>query len=358
MATKITYNGKETTVEDGKSVKLCCKGKKLLEAISMLFSGKGYITYNGKTTEIEAGKTAVIADKETPMISDIVVADGYNHNAPELHPKGIIPEGATYTIAETRETLVGGDAFPETVSRGDQYIYGDYVYSYWFNSPVYSNDGWYVVGVTDGTKTRYGAILESISGISVTMMYFTFEDCTSLVEAPVIPDSITDMWWAFAYCTSLVSAPVIPDGVMDIEGTFVDCTSLVSAPVIPDSVMDMEGTFEGCTSLVSAPVIPDGVTSMNYTFQGCTSLVSAPVIPDGVTKMNRTFRGCRSLENAPVIPDKVTDMSDTFSGCSSLSGSITINATPEIYTMCLYGTQITEILGDCQIKEKILATRY
>ena len=230
--------------------------------------------------------------------------DDYNHNAPELHPKGIIPEGATYTVAATGEVLVAGDAFPTSVGSRDGYTFGDYRYTYTIN-------GWNVNIMTDKTKTRYGAILESINGELVT----------------------------------------------NIESTFYDCPSLVSAPVIPNGVTNMESTFSGCSSLVNAPIIPDGVTNMEDTFDACSSLVTAPVIPDGVTSLSYTFYECASLVTAPVIPDGVTNMEWTFYNCTSLSGSITINATPAAFEWCLLNTKITEILGDCQNKEAILATR-
>lgn len=53
---------------------------------------------------------------------------------------------------------------------------------------------------------------------------------------------------------------------------FYGCTSLVTAPVIPDSVTSMNYTFYGCTSLVNAPTIPNSVTGMTGTFQNCANL--------------------------------------------------------------------------------------
>lgn len=161
---------------------------------------------------------------------------------------------------------------------------------------------------------------------SVTSMSNTFYGCTSLVNAPEIPSSVIIMNFTFYGCESLVTAPEIPSGVIAMRHTFYGCTSLVNAPTIPNGVTSMEDTFEGCTSLVNAPEIPNKVTSMYRTFYGCTSLATAPVIPDSVTSMNYTFYGCTSLVNAPTIPNSVTGMTGTFQKCANLTGIVRINS--------------------------------
>lgn len=161
---------------------------------------------------------------------------------------------------------------------------------------------------------------------SVTSMSNTFYGCTSLVNAPEIPSSVIIMNFTFYGCESLVTAPEIPSGVIAMRHTFYGCTSLVNAPTIPNGVTSMEDTFEGCTSLVNAPEIPNKVTSMYRTFYGCTSLATAPVIPDSVTSMNYTFYGCTSLVNAPTIPNSVTGMTGTFQNCANLTGIVRINS--------------------------------
>ncbi len=161
---------------------------------------------------------------------------------------------------------------------------------------------------------------------SVTDMSYTFSGCTSLVNAPTIPNSVTSMSSTFSGCTSLVNAPTIPSSVTDMSSTFSGCTSLVNAPTIPNSVTSMSSTFSGCTSLVNAPTIPNSVTSMSSTFYGCTSLVNAPTIPNSVTSMSSTFYGCTSLVTAPTIPSSVTNMTSTFRGCTSLTGTVRINS--------------------------------
>ncbi|MFC2331110.1 MAG: leucine-rich repeat protein, partial [Treponema sp.] len=97
---------------------------------------------------------------------------------------------------------------------------------------------------------------------------------------------LTDMSWCFRGCTSLTQAPEIPNGVTDMLGCFSYCTSLIQAPVIPSSVTNMNSCFSDCTSLTQAPEIPSSVTDMGYCFSYCTSLTQAPVIPNSVTNMN------------------------------------------------------------------------
>ena len=98
---------------------------------------------------------------------------------------------------------------------------------------------------------------------------------------------------------------------------------------------------------------------MYGTFVNCKSLTTSPVIPSTVTHMGYTYFNCTSLTAAPEIPNTVIDMQQTFDGCINLTGTITINGTPNHHGNCLRGTQITEILGNCQedVKTAILATK-
>ena len=130
--------------------------------------------------------------------------------------------------------------------------------------------------------------------VDVTSLLGTFYSCTSLTQAPVIPNGVTSMAGTFAGCTGLTTAPVIPSGVINVSNTFFNCTSLTTAPMIPDGVREMTGTFNNCTSLVAAPMIPDSVTEMNYTFYSCTSLTAASVIPPSAAATG-TYDGCTSL---------------------------------------------------------------
>lgn len=216
------------------------------------------------------------------------------------------------------------------MTNGDIYICGDYEYRYNQYLPINTTkwttdttqNGWGLI-VIDVTKTEYAPILESINGKYIKNMHNTFNGGTNLEVAPTIPSNVTDINYTFSKCTNLKTY---------------------------DGGINMDGDFSGY-------ILPSGITEMMCTFSDCKNITVAPVIPYGVKDMSYTFKQCTSLTTAPTIPSSVTDMSSTFYGCSSLSGAITINSTPNYYSKCLTGTKITEILGSCTIKTKILETK-
>ena len=110
----------------------------------------------------------------------------------------------------------------------------------------------------------------------------------------IITDVVFPSEYLFSYSTSSLNQSNIRNDSMFVF--FAGCTSLVNAPVIPNTVTNMDRTFNGCTSLVNAPEIPNSVKYMGYAFSGCTSLVTAPIIPSSVTDMTTTFHGCTNLE--------------------------------------------------------------
>lgn len=154
---------------------------------------------------------------------------------------------------------------------------------------------------------------------------------------------IADGWEPFVVDTTKTAYESIPakvDGVpvVSLCNTFMDCTALTETPDLSKAVYvtNMSGTFIDCTSLTKAPAIPNNVMDMRSAFYGCTSLTDVSEL---------------------VVPNSVIYMLSTFYNCTSLTGSITINATPDVYDDCLLNTQITEILGDCGNKADILATK-
>ena len=232
-----------------------------------------------------------------------------------------------------------------------------------------SSDGIYYIEVTDLTASdvkgvdwsnpsRLGMILKSNASKEVALklgaihgltdMSRCFYRCTSLVQAPEIPNSVTNMNGCFDGCKNLTQAPVIPNGVTNMEGCFSGCTSLTQAPVIPNGVTDMSLCFDGCTNLIQAPVMPNGVTSMKSCFDGCTSLKEAPEIPNSVTSMSDCFSGCASLTQAPVIPSSVTYMEGCFQNCTSLEQAPVIPDKVTNMNSCFSGcTKLTSVTLKC-----------
>lgn len=265
--------------------------------------------------------------------------------------KAKIPEGGYYYVGVTsahnnKNYSVGyecsakygpGEEFPETVSEGDVYVYGDYQYRYnqsyyWYSNGVKdwgvksTQNGWGVRVLSD-SKTSYGEILSAINGVSVNSLDYTFAYCKSLNVSPVIPNTIVSMTNSFDNCTALSEngLPVIPASVNSMKYTFArsGITNLNNY-LIPNNVTNMEGAFNGCKSLVeiSEFVIPSSVTSVQATFAGCDNLTTLPTIQSGgVTDLNATFVSCKSLTDISdfVIPNSVTQLTRTFESCTSLT---------------------------------------
>ncbi|MBQ8627348.1 MAG: leucine-rich repeat protein [Agathobacter sp.] len=280
--------------------------------------GSGTSSY---TPEGEAVVTKPTGGTTTPTFtsSDLsgggTVSSGGNESDGTTEMVGnIIPEGGQYTTADGT-VLNAGDYFPEVVTAGDVYDYGNYQYSYqryyhvhaktWMSgaSLGISISGWGVY--CKNNVESPGQILESINNKPITSMVYTFYNCRSLIDAPKIPNDVVQM-----------------------QSTFSGCQNLVNAPIIPNGISHLTNTFSGCSSLINAPIIPNSVTSMDGTFSGCTSLVNAPSLPNGISNINRVFYNCTSLINAPIIPNNITSMQCTFSNCTNLSGVIEINANP------------------------------
>ena len=219
--------------------------------------------------------------------------------------------------------------------------------------------------VTDKNQKSYGQILESINGMPVTSIAFTFSGCSMLETAPAIPSSITNMFGAFQECTSLTSTPDLSKCVnlTSLEQAFMKCTSLTNVGPLPINVKTLRWTFSDCTSLTVAPDLSKctKIEDMANTFNGCTSLtdVSGVIIPNTVTNMFATFAECTSLTDASsvIIPSSVTNMEMTFTKCTALTGTLNINANPTEWQQCLWTTQVNEIKGQTTMGNSILITK-
>ena len=248
-------------------------------------------------------------------------------------------------------TMEAGGAFKllsDTPSYiGALYSYGDYDYLYIEKESEFRKITEKVSGYTldffesgwnpfviDTNKTEYGAVLESINGQDITNMMGTYSECTLLsnISNINIPSTVTYALTLFWGCTSLVDASglKIPNGIISMQQTFRECTSLTVAPDLSNckNLINLVGTYYRCTSLktYAGSKDADGDFS-NY------------LIPNSVIHIGSDLLG------------------GIFQDCTLLTGAITLNITPETYANCLKGTQITQILGDCKIKDKILATK-
>ena len=170
--------------------------------------------------------------------------EGNEPGITEVIHSGTIPEGAVYTTA-SGDIYNAGENFPATVQDGDIYTYEDYEYRYnysynysWVkNSNIASltgitlSNGW-GVRVLDTTKSSYKEIINSINGTQIVSMCSTFFNCTSMENAPSIPETVEMMSSTFNACSSLKKAPVIPSGVTNISYAFASNIELAGEVVI------------------------------------------------------------------------------------------------------------------------------
>ena len=202
--------------------------------------------------------------------------------------------------------------------------------------PAILGEGWNARAI-DKTKSEYGPILESINGEPITSLAYTFQDCTSMVVAPKVPNSITNMEGTYSWCSSLEEAPILPSGVTNVNHTFAYCTNLktytgsndadgdFSGYRLPNTIHSLDSTFSGNKQMTIAPVIPSSVETLSLTFNGCTSLTDI-TIPNSVIGMYATFQDCPSITTI-TIPNSITEL-DTylFNRCSSLETVVIPNS--------------------------------
>lgn len=161
----------------------------------------------------------------------------------------------------------------------------------------------------------------------------TLEDASSLrLQALVLSNNCYEKM--FDDCTSLINAPVLPAMSLSTRcyyEMFIRCKSLKEAPKLPATTLAAYcyyGMFSVCTSLKSASELPaiNLMTSCySFMFKGCASLVNPPLIPAKTLAKScysNMFYGCTELIKAPELP-ATTLTSDSyyamFLGCSKLN---------------------------------------
>lgn len=188
-----------------------------------------------------------------------------------------------------------------------------------------------------------------------TYGFGTFQGCTALTTAPVLPSSITEAGYMFYNCTSLTTGAAIPVNCTNTSYMYYGCSKLQSAPVNNStkltncaymfynctslttasafqikgaSTLIAERIFSGCTNLVTGPSSITNVTNLNHAFSDCTKLTSVSSLPSSVTTMESMCYKCSSLTITPDMTavNKVTSLGSTFGHCTSLT---TIHSFPQ-----------------------------
>lgn len=243
----------------------------------------------------------------------------------------VIPAGGIYEISKGKK-LTEGESFPVPKER-DSFGYKDYTYIY-----IERFDGWQVI-LEDKEKTSYESPLESIAGIPVTSVSYTFAGCKKITAAPDIPKSVLYMQGTFMDCELLNHVPKLPDSLKDLSHAFNNCFALTKIPKLPNSITNMAATFYGCKSLTKIPKLPEEVTNLDSAFESCQSLVEGPEIPKNVTCLDFAFLGCLSLKTVPKLPDNIITMSYAFGECKKLTSRIIVPKNVEkierAFTRCL-----------------------
>lgn len=293
-----------------------------------LFFKKVY-TRNGLTTFI-LSDTLHKNDIDGPWIG----------NVPDpIDPDSVHDEIAEGAYCGNFSTMTFYSEMPDTMSEGDAYLYGDYMY-------VYNTDlnGWMVnlitedlgvtsliptYPVTDLLQRSYGKILTRINGIPVVELNTTFWGCKNIDSvggvgsgaSVEIPNSITSIYHAFGDCTSLTRV-IIGNNVTSIGNyAFSDCIILESIE-IPDSVESIgDYAFTRCSSLERV-IIGNGVTSIGEgAFWSCTSLES--IIFNGTTaEWNGIEKGNNWCERVPATYVQCSDGQVPLSGNSGGGGEV------------------------------------
>jgi len=155
------------------------------------------------------------------------------------------------------------------------------------------------------TKTYYNSRQLQDGGTlpKVSTLPQTYDFCTNLTNAPVIPNSVTALPHTFQSCYALENAPTIPASVTNMTSTFAECTSIVNMPAIPNSVIDMQSTFSQCSKLSNLIAIPLSVRNMYRTFNACTNLPqSIMILSKDITNAVECFAGTDNKQKNVFLP--------------------------------------------------------
>lgn len=125
---------------------------------------------------------------------------------------------------------------------------------------------------------------------------------------------------------------IILSNLIDCSFMFMGCTSLMEAPTIPEGVTDCTYMF-AMTGIAETPVIPSSVRNCSYMFNGCTSLTKAPTMPINAN-VDYMFVGCTGLtdighENLEIIQNNPNPGENgCFEGCINIVDPISYNEIP------------------------------
>ena len=150
------------------------------------------------------------------------------------------------------------------------------------------------ISVDSTTETRYAAIptLEEASAfLNETIDYIglssCFASCSNMLASPSISAPYYSGHDVYSDCTSLLIAPTLfrplAGITTSIEDTFENCTALIQAAVIPNGEQALNWLYNGCSALPAPVSITPSVGSIAHIYQNCTNLEG-----EFVVRRNRT----------------------------------------------------------------------
>ena len=249
-----------------------------MDIITYALSKKGIINVDGKQYKPELENGNIVykeIEKEKPEepgeyttftlmdsiivdennMSTLVMANNFPNSITELYINDVPQELPTLSLAE----LMGGDTDNKhftmlKLKKGDIVkIKGGF--------SLTANNG-DLTGIFEGNNEFN--ISNIILQNDLEDCSFMFMGCTSLTEAPVIPQNAKNCSYMFSYCTSLTEAPIIPNSVTNCSWMFVKCTGLTTLPSEnvallsnhPDELV-FENCYIGCVNIINPITIDD-----------------------------------------------------------------------------------------------------
>ena len=142
------------------------------------------------------------------------------------------------------------------------------------------------------------------------------------------------------------------------ERLFKGCTSLVNAPKLPDTITSMNNTYEGCTALTNIEYVPSATTSMLGTFKNCTNLEGYVRIPnETVTPDSNTFSGTTKS----IIVETHSESISNYNFTQIAPANVTVVDIGPVYHWDYTPTPLSDftyILGSNQTEITQLTTDY
>ena len=185
------------------------------------------------------------------------------------------------------------------------------------------------------------------------IMSMSFEDCSNLSGALVIPDDVVELS-GFDGCSNLTSLQLPPN--LKVLGGFSDCSSLSGTLNIPATVTRIEShAFSNCSGLTGQLNLPENLEFIGAcAYYGCSGLTGSITIPTNVQQIDGgTFAHCSGLDGSLFLPNNnlkftlnsnvVYGSNGPFASCNFTGELVLPSNITEIPTKCFLGCDFSSI---------------